>query len=265
MTPPAPAGNRHQSFMKYADITIADRNPLKRWLQRRRFADALAVLRNTRRGDRPRVMDFGAGDGELIRQMVGLANVDAWAYEPTPSLMAEAQEKLAGVDSVVLIEGLDAVAPGSFDYVFCLEVFEHLPEKETADAVADIQRLLKDDGLAVIGVPHELFLPALFKGLFRMVRRRGEFDARPGNIWAAVRGRPPRPRPVAEIAPGVAYHFHHLGFDYRDLERLLKQRFRVAKKWFSPLPVLGAGMNSEVYFLLRKLSPADTPDAPVGR
>jgi hypothetical protein len=111
---------------------------------------------------------------------------------------------------------------------------------------------LKPDGFAVIGVPHELFLPAMLKGLFRMFRRYGDFDARPGNILAAFRGRPPIQRPIAELSPGVSYHSHHLGFDYRTLERLLKEKFQLVEKWFSPFPILGAALNSEVYFVLSK-------------
>ncbi len=248
--------------MAYADITIRDRNPVKRWLQRRRFSDALKVLRDAQFGDRLRVLDFGAGDGELVRQIVSTASIEASVFEPTPYLMAEAREKLARLDSVVFLESLDSVESEIFDYVFCLEVFEHLPEKETAKAMAQIHRLLKPDGLAVIGVPHELFLPAMLKGLFRMCRRYGAFDASPGNILAAFRGRPPFQRPIAEISPGVSYHFHHLGFDYRALERLLYEKFQLAERWFSPFPILGAALNSEVYFLLRKAQPALAADAP---
>ena len=207
--------------MAYADITIRDPSLIKRWLQRRRFSDALAVLRDARPSDQFRILDFGAGDGELVRQMVGIACIEAAVYEPTPRLMAEAKEKLSSFDSVIFIDNLDSVDSGIFDYVFCLEVFEHLPEKETAKAITEIHRLLKPEGVAVVGVPHELFLPALFKGLFRMFRRYGDFDASPNNIFSAILGRPPSQRPVAEIFPGIPYHFHHFGFDYRALERIL--------------------------------------------
>jgi SAM-dependent methyltransferase len=169
--------------------------------------------------------------------------------------MAEAREKLATLDSVAFADNLDAVESGSFDYVFCLEVFEHLPEKETVEAIAEIHRLLKHDGVAVIGVPHELFLPALLKGLFRMSRRYGDFDARPANVLGATLGRAPTQRPVAEISPGFQYHFHHLGFDYRKLEQNFQERFQLAGKWFSPFPVLGAALNSEVYLLFRNAQP----------
>lgn len=238
--------------MAYADITTRDSNPVKRWLQHRRFSDALAVLANTDATATLRILDFGAGDGELVHQMVSINRVEPWVYEPTPSLMAEAREKLAASGSVRFVEDLGLIESESFDYIFSLEVFEHLPEKETAAAIAGIHRLLKPAGLAVIGVPHELFLPALCKGLFRASRRYGEFDASPGNIFKAVTGHPPQQRPVAEIHPGLRYHFHHLGFDFRVLERMLKQRFQLRRKWFSPVPMLGAVLNSEVYFLLQK-------------
>jgi len=247
--------------MTYADLTKCDRNPIKRWLQRRRFSDAVAVLREAQPRDRLRILDFGAGDGELVRQMAGVAAIDASVYEPTPSLAAEARENLAGLKSVVFTDSLDSVESGIFDYVFCLEVFEHLTETKTLEAIGEIHRLLRPDGVAVIGVPHELFLPALLKGLFRMCRRYGDFDARPQNILSAALGSPPLQRPVGEITPGLPYHFHHLGFDYRVLEKTLHERFRVGKKWFSPFPILGAVLNSEVYFLLRKVQPdlaADT-------
>ena len=241
--------------MAYADLTTRDSNPVKRWLHRRRIADAVAVVAGAHRQDRPRILDFGAGDGELVRQICDVASVDAVVYEPAASLMAEAKQNLAGVGSVKFVDSLVQVDDATFDYVFCLEVFEHLPTRETAEAIASIDRMLKPGGVAVIGVPHEIHLPALLKGLFRMARRYGEFDARFGNICAAVLGRPPPQRPVAEIAPGVPFHFHHLGFDYRALEALLRERFQLAGRWFSPFPAAGAVLNSEVYYLLRKKQP----------
>jgi len=240
--------------MSYADITVRDPNPIKRWLQGRRFSDALLALKIVPPAQGAvHVLDFGAGNGELIRRMAANTSLEATAYEPTPDLMAEAKVNLASVPSVCFVEDLRGVRSESFDYIFCLEVFEHLPPAETAKAIGDLHRLLKPGGIAVVGVPHELFLPALLKGLFRMTRRYGEFDALPRNVLAALFGRLPRERPTGEIAPGVAYHFLHLGFDYRVLEKALQERFQIVKKWFSPFPLLGRALNSEVYFLLRRV------------
>ena len=238
--------------MAYSDITLNDRSAVKRWLQRRRFADALQAL-DGRLDDQQQILDFGAGDGELVRRIVaGYPRYQAWLYEPTPYLMAEARRKLAGLQQVIFAESLASLEAESFDYVFCLEVFEHLPPAETQATIGAIHRLLKTGGRAVIGVPCEIFLPAFGKGVFRMFRRYGEFDAKPRNILAATFGRPPAQRPVAEIATGFAYHFHHLGFDFRALEKQLSAFFNISRKWFSPFPVGGAWFNSEVYFCCEK-------------
>jgi SAM-dependent methyltransferase len=248
--------------MAYADLTTRDPNRVKRWLQNRRFRDAVGTLPPA--GTAPlRILDFGAGDGELVRQIALRQSIEACVYEPTPRVMAEAKEKLSGVPGVKFRSSLESVESGSFDYVFCLEVFEHLPRAETDAALAEMHRLVKPNGFVVIGVPHELFLPALLKGLFRMTRRYGAFDASPRTILAAVRGRPPSERPSMEISPGFAYFGAHLGFDYRDLEGVLQERFRVIRRWFSPIPMLGSALNSEVYYLLQKPGPSAglRPDA----
>jgi hypothetical protein len=101
-----------------------------------------------------------------------------------------------------------------------------------------------------VGVPNELFFPALIKGLFRMTRRYGSFDARPGNVLRAVLGRPPKRRPVREITPGLPYHFHHTGFDHRKLRIKLSKTFEIARQFASP--VGGELLGTEIYFILRK-------------
>ena len=242
--------------MSYADLTVRDRSAVKRWVQRRRLQDALKPLRTSVVAGKPcSVLDYGAGNGELVRQMSAVARVDAWVFEPAPALMAEAKANLAALPSVTFLDRTRDTPADSFDFVFCLEVFEHLPETPTREAAAEIHRLLKPGGLAVVGVPNELYSPALLKGMFRMGRRYGEFDARPGNVVRATLGQPPADRPVVEIAPGLPYHPHHLGFDHRRLERALCSRFALVERWFSPLPFGGPALNTEVYFLLRKPAP----------
>jgi cyclopropane fatty-acyl-phospholipid synthase-like methyltransferase len=105
--------------MTYADITTRDSNPVKRWLQRRRFTDALAVLASADANARMRVLDFGAGDGELVRRMVGACSVEPWVFEPTPSLMAEAMAKLADFSSVRFVDDTRSIESATFDYIFC--------------------------------------------------------------------------------------------------------------------------------------------------
>jgi len=237
--------------IEYAQITHRDPNPIKRWIQQRRLRDAATILAAHPAGSRPRVLDFGAGDGELIRRLSEVRPIEATVYEPTREFLEQAQINLAAAERISFAQSLHEVESGVFDYVTCLEVFEHLPPEATAEALRQIRRLLKPTGVAVIGVPHELYLPALVKGCFRMVRRYGSFDARWRTVLAAAVGKPPAERPELTLAPGLSYYPQHTGFDYRALEQTLREQFRLEKRWFSPIAALGRWFNSEVYYQLR--------------
>jgi len=248
-------------IMTYESITINDPNPIKRWLQRRRYSDAIRVWKNLCPNGLVYVLDFGGGDGELLRQLAVSPSIRATIYEPTPSLMAEAKRKLSNREWVTFTECVNVLQDETYDYIFCLEVFEHLPEKETVQALAEIRRLLKPGGLAIIGVPIEIFFPAFVKGIFRTFRRYGEFDATPRNIFSALIGRPPLKRPTSEISSGFNYHFHHLGFDFRSLQCQLSESFLIKRRWFSPFTVLGSMLNSELYYLMQKSQLGTSADA----
>lgn len=238
--------------MAYADITFHDKSPIKRWLQQRRLTDAIrlsAHLQNIQT-----VLDFGAGNGELSKRLiVTFPQAHILCYEPAADLIAEARKNTEGYRQITLLTDPGIVDAESVDLLYCLEVFEHLPEKETEAAFATIRSILRNGGIAIIGVPVEIHLPALYKGLFRMTRRRGDFDAMLGPILQATLGFPPKQRPIQEIAMGWSYHFHHLGFDYRRFrQRLAMQRFTLLRQSTSPIAALGAWFNPEIYFVVRK-------------
>ena len=91
-----------------------------------------------------------------------------------------------------------------------------------------------------------------FEQLLRMWRRPGAFDGRPSNVLAAACGAPRRDRPARDIAPGLSYYPHHTGFDHRRLRHQLAERFEVDREVCSPVPWLGAALNSEIVFLARR-------------
>ena len=236
---------------RYSGITVHDRNPVKSYLQRRRLRDALSVLDDLGEDFAGRFLDFGGGSGELSRILaVRFPRAKVFCYEPSPVLLKEARQNLSGFKNVVVLPSLRRLKHRKFRYVFCLEVLEHLPRRETVRTIREIDRLLGREGTLVVGVPNELFIPALIKGLFRMTRRYGSFDARPGNVLRAVLGRPPKRRPVREITPGLPYHFHHTGFDHRKLRIKLSETFEIARQFASP--VGGVLLGTEIYFILRK-------------
>lgn len=238
--------------MAYADITFRDRSPIKRWLQQRRLTDAIRLSAHLR--DIHTVLDFGAGNGELSKHLIrAFPQACIMCYEPAAELMAEARKNTEGLRQITWLADIGTVSAESVDLLYCLEVFEHLPERETEAAFAAIESVLRTGGIAVMGVPVEIHLPALYKGLFRMLRRFGDFDALPGPILQAALGFPPRQRPIQEIALGWSYHFHHLGFDHRRFRDLLQmRRLTLLQQSTSPIAALGAWLNPEIYFVVRK-------------
>lgn len=239
--------------MGYAALTLQDPNALKRWLQRRRLQHALRAWPVASLGSGGPILDIGGGDGCFSRLLAArFPERRIVCYEPSPKLRAEAVENLGEIANVELVGDLNALSKERFDTVYCLEVFEHLARRHLRRLVRQIAALLGDDARLVVGVPNELYAVAAAKGLFRMVRRYGQFDARPSSVARAALGNPPRRRLRASIGPGLPYYPHHLGFDYRALARLLKEDFDIIDCFGSPLVGLPLACNAEVYFVCQK-------------
>lgn len=239
--------------MKYADYTINDKNIIKRTIQRGRLVDAVRILAATARDFKGSVLDFGGGNGELSR-MIAIAYPDAqvFCYEPAAHLFAEAKEHLREIPNITLIQDVATMTSMRVDCVFCLEVFEHLPKAQTDEALAAIERLTKENGRIVIGVPNEIFIPALYKGAFRFINRPKEYEGRLSNIFRAVLGIPFVSRPMEDLSAGIPYHFYHTGFDFRKFRTVIAQKFALVDSYGSPLRFLGKWLNSEIYFVLKK-------------
>lgn len=245
--------------MSYADLTVNDGNPIKRALQRRRLAHSLHALAACDADIAGNVLDVGAGDGLLCGRLAERwPRASITCYEPAGHLREQAEQLLAGRPNVRVVGQLADCPSRRYDWIFCLEVLEHLPGRETRRLFDDLLSLSDAHTHIVLGVPNELHLLAALKGAFRATRRWGSFDTRPGQVVRAVTGRPPLRRPLAQLAPGVRYYFHHLGFDYRRLRRRLDARFKIEHCYGSPFPRLPLVLNSEVYLVVRPRPKAGT-------
>lgn len=241
--------------MSYASITFSDKNPFKQWLQRQRLVTAMKLCGEALENAPQTMCDFGAGNGELCKLLAArYQSAKLICYEPAPYLLSEARENLSAIARVEFWQDIQNVALGTLDVVFCLEVFEHLPPEETIQALQTISDLLKPDGIVILGVPVEVGVPALYKGLFRMSRRSGAFDANLKNIVSAFFYRPPGNRPTTEIAPGIRFHCEHIGFDFRRLKKALGSYFKLRRVSASPFAIFGSWLMPEVYFVASKKS-----------
>jgi SAM-dependent methyltransferase len=234
--------------VSYSAITFSDRNPIKRFLQGARLSHAVKL---THKVKTPRaILDFGAGNGELCKLLrLSYPDTRILCYEPDPLFLQEAQHNLKDTRNIELLLRLDGVEIGNLDLILCLEVFEHLPQKETIDVLSQIANMLSDHGTLIVGVPIEIGIPAIYKGLFRMTRRYGEFDAMPKNVLSCALGRPPIQRPISELRDGRHFHYHHVGFDHRRFQSVLSQHFEVQRISAAPFAPLGTLLNPEIYFM----------------
>jgi SAM-dependent methyltransferase len=234
----------------YADITFADPNPVKRWLQYGRLYTAEKLIHDV--PATAQICDFGAGNGELVRLLRARGNTAPMTcYEPGASRLQQARENLAHLSNIDFVSRFSEIENCRFDVVFCLEVLEHLPEREFLSVVTQIASILKPGGRAIIGLPVEVGPAALYKGIFRMSRRFGAFDASPANVIKSVFGVPPKQRPTKEIAPDMHYHPYHTGFDHRRARAILKAHFSRLQTTHSPFPILGV-LCPEIYFVTTK-------------
>jgi SAM-dependent methyltransferase len=238
--------------MSYADITFRDKNRIKQWLQKRRLLSAIELCVQSTSPPKT-VCDFGAGNGELCKLLAKqYPGASIICYEPTASLLSEARHNLKYVSNVEFCQDIQSINSGTLDVIFCLEVFEHLPPKETTDALQAISDKLKPKAKVIVGVPVEVGVPALYKGIFRMFRRYGAFDANVKNVALSFLWHPPSKRPASEITPGFRYHYEHMGFDFRPFMAILDNYFKVKKVSASPFAMLGSLFMPEVYFVAEK-------------
>lgn len=106
-------------------------------------------------GKKIKAIELGCGEGYSTARIKDMLNdnTDFFASEYVSALVPKAQELNPGVkvieESVYELTHED----NTFDIVFLLEVLEHLdyPDK----ALAEISRVLKDDGVLILGVPRE--------------------------------------------------------------------------------------------------------------
>jgi len=86
-----------------------------------------------------RTLDFGGGYG-LLTQMLRYAGHEAWQYDPyvpTPFLASD-----------YCLRDFRALADGTYDAVFALEVFEHLTQPQTT--LDSLARILKPEGTLML-------------------------------------------------------------------------------------------------------------------
>jgi len=72
-------------------------------------------------------------------------------------------------------------------------------------------------------------------------------------VFARKRSEIVRPETVVASATGEIVRFHgHKGFNWHSLERLIERVLVIERRLYSPVPLTGPWLNSQVWFVCRK-------------
>lgn len=126
--------------------------------ERMRFRKAAALARVP---PGSAVLDIGCRDGGLRRY---LPPVKYQGIDITPAF--------AGPD--ILIQDISQGVPfgdGAFDFVFCIEVLEHVPNP--CATLTEIRRVLRPAGALILSVPNPYHVKEIIWNLFRIPDRQG--------------------------------------------------------------------------------------------
>ena len=246
----------------YARKQIFSRNRLVAWSHSSRFALARRLVAPYAGG---RLLDYGCGDGTFVALVHDLFP-DVMGADIEPGQVTECAERLASLRGLrfsttnALTDGTDTAR---YDVVTCMEVLEHCPDDIREGVLDNLRRLCTDRGVVIISVPIETGPSLAAKQAARAVaaltglreyRGRERYSPREfvKMLFAGSGTRISRAESTWTLPDGQVVRFTgHKGFNWRALERSLRTRFVVERSLYSPMPLMGPWLNSQVWFVCR--------------
>lgn len=255
----------HDSAAPYSTgaDTHSHRSVLIRFPHRRRFALAVQALRRT--SSELHILDYGAGDGELLisllRSDVGNQVSKAIGYEPVQHILDDLTDRvereglghrITGVHDLQDVHNMER-----FDFIFCLSVLEHLPLGERLAFYRLCQDRLKPTGAIIVEVPVEIGFSLIIKHLGRTLIKKRASEQSIGSLCRGLFGMPKRDVRRFDPFERSFIRTHH-GFDYRTLREELATVFSIESSFGSPFRRLSAPLgNQEIFFVMRTREPVD--------
>lgn len=244
----------------YAQSQIFSKAKLISWSHQGRFATGVRLAREV---GGARVLDYGCGDGTFLALLadgpaVPRVLVGAELY---PNIVDDCRERFASQPNLefVLIDDLDrSEQRGSYDAVYCMEVFEHVVNP--APLLDQFDRLLAPGGKIVISVPIETGIPVVVKQTVRRIAGWRGIGYYPGTTGYTVAemlksvcagSKQHIVRPIIRRDDGTTFH-DHKGFNWRVLRSLVSERFDLIREDTSPVSWLGPQLGTQRWFIARK-------------
>jgi SAM-dependent methyltransferase len=250
----------------YAQKQLLSRSGLVRWSHGSRFRLARALVEPFAGS---RLLDYGCGDGTFLALVHDLfphalgVDVDAAQINDCARRFAD----VPGVSFLTANRLRDASHAARYDVVVCMEVLEHCPDDVQAAVLDRLHEVTAPGGTIVISVPIEIGPTLVAKQAARGLVALGglkEYSTReryaPGElmrmVFAGVGTQFPREEYLGSDSDGQPSRFTgHKGFNWRNLQRAVEQRLTVERRVFSPMPLLGSLLNSQVWLICKSPLP----------
>lgn len=206
-----------------------------------------------------RVMDYGAGDGQLIVGAFesGLQCRSFVAYEPVDIYVEQLAAKLEenGLsDRVEIVSELSALGPEKYDCITCLGVLEHMPLPERESFYDTCEELLEKKGEVFIDVPVEIGPSLAVKAVGRLVLKGRQPEYSLGELTKASLGAIQFDAARFDPSESATWIQDHKGFDYRLFRQEIEHRFDIFEQVTTPFKKLPPSLgNQEICFKCRLL------------
>ncbi len=223
-----------ERIVPYRVQTIDHPNPIARYAHQARYRTSLDLISELLPANGV-ILDFGAGEGELLRRVSALRpDVRLIAFEPYMTVTGP---------NIELCTAWDQVQDRSVDLLCAFETLEHVDDNLVALFLLEANRVCRAGAAMVISVPIMQGMALPLKEASRSFLFRRSSDHSLVELAVALfGGRVPRAKNVL---------LSHKGFDHRVLKKLLLSKFNMTATRHSPFARLPWWCNSQVFYILK--------------
>jgi len=226
-----------KTAMNYSKKTIDNKNYIKKFSHHQRFIACRDIIKKYQFN---RLLDYGAGNGQLVKLLSKNYNFFFHLYEPEKKQIIELKKNLKGIKKKI-IKDQKKLKDQYYDIVCVNEVFEHLSPLGINKTIKILKRITKKNGIIIISVPIEVGLSSLLKNIVRILINETHDNTNFVNIIKSLFF-------LKVKRPNLLYNPSHIGFNHIEFIRILKNNnFNIKKISYSPFGKLNGLINSQVY------------------
>lgn len=196
------------------------------------------------------ILDYGAGDGYMAKLLCKLGFTNICCFEPLGEQYSQMLYLLSEHPEIQKTNNVSEIIKHKYDKIFCLEVLEHLPEKQLITSIQTIYKLLNKDGKALITVPCESGINGFVKNCIKKTIDKNE-NYSYTDLWNIAHNKKAISR-IAKHHDTHPYIYEHLGFSNIQLEQYLNSNnFEIENKFYFPLKYLNF-FSSQIFYIISK-------------